>query len=493
MKKNFISFHDVNPAGTFLWVSPMVLETLGYEPEELIGMSVYKIIVPEDIPLSRVVHKENLMNDLVASQTTVRGVFLWISPSIFHVLGYTPEELIGRSGYDPVLPEDRALSRVVHKENLMNDLVASQVVVRYVAKDGHHVPCICVFSLCYDFVLNCVTMVDPSAGAFHQKLIGRPAYDVCVPEDIELGRVVHKENLMNDLVASQIAIRHLRAHSAAMTHIVGSKKEEFERLKRHHQAFADNLWNDQGMEPEPRICMILNRFSRNLLIMYASPACEIIFNIDPEQIVGKPILLFVRADDLGSFVEQVDVIKSSTAIMHMRFWFQSPNCSEEIPCEAMLFGCADGVVALMRRCKPFVRRRLIGGNEHYKPSNNIGIISRDSSWSSTSPSSNSSTPATSITSSPPIFKSPTCPSRNAPMSRIKKIKIVDKEDDRITRPLEEVINTDPDLAPEVNYMPAGFGIKEYRMQDYEENDDDDVEETRINQGTTRTRSEMDLS
>ncbi|KAF8978309.1 hypothetical protein BGZ46_006607, partial [Entomortierella lignicola] len=259
--------------------------------------------------------------------------------------------------------------------------------------------------------------------------------------------------------------QHLRAHSAAMTRIVGSKKEEFERLKRHHQAFAANSWNLKEMEPEPRICMILNRFSRNLLIMYASPACETVFNLDPDQIVGKPILLFLRADDLGSFVEQVDVIKASSAIMHMRFWFQSPNLSGEIPCEAMLFGCADGIVALMRRCKPFARRHLIKSDEHYK-STNASSCSVGSSWSSnTYPSTISPSPP------PPISLT-----KNAPMSRIKKIKIVDMEDDRITRPIEEVVNVDPKLAQDINQLPEGFRIKELCLQEYEEDDDEDMDE-----------------
>ncbi|KAF9273132.1 hypothetical protein BGZ68_001772, partial [Mortierella alpina] len=73
-----------------------------------------------------------------------------------------------------------------------------------------------------------------------------------------------------------------------------------------------------------------------------------------------PFLLFIRADDLGSFVEQVDVAKSTAAITHMRFWFQSPNWPQEIPCEATLLSTVDGLVVVMRRCRPFVRRRLIG-------------------------------------------------------------------------------------------------------------------------------------
>lgn len=108
--------------------------------------------------------------------------------------------------------------------------------------------------------------------------------------------------------------------------------------------------------------MILNRFSRNLGIMYASPSCQLIFKIDPDKAIGKPLLVFLRADDLAGFVEQAELAKSSNVVTHMRFWFQSPNCREEIPCEAMMFGAADGLVAVLRRCRPFMRRQAILGS-----------------------------------------------------------------------------------------------------------------------------------
>jgi PAS domain S-box-containing protein len=89
--------------------------------------------------------------------------FLWLSPSVQDVLGYAPEELIGRPTYDFIFPEDIPLTKVTHKENLKNDLVASQIVLRYIGKGGRIVPCVAVFGLCYDFIFNCSTLVDPNA------------------------------------------------------------------------------------------------------------------------------------------------------------------------------------------------------------------------------------------------------------------------------------------------------------------------------------------
>ena len=96
--------------------------------------------------------------------------FLWASPSIYDILGYTPDELVGMSAYDLISADDIAQSRVVHKENLMNDLVASQTTIRHKAKDGRSVPFIAVFSLCYDFFVNCMTVVDSNPGTCKQFL-----------------------------------------------------------------------------------------------------------------------------------------------------------------------------------------------------------------------------------------------------------------------------------------------------------------------------------
>ncbi|KAF9572145.1 hypothetical protein EC968_010231 [Mortierella alpina] len=120
-------------------------------------------------------------------------------------------------------------------------------------------------------------------------------------------------------------------------------------------------WNAQALEPEYRVCMILNRYSRALCVLYASPLCEHVLHIESEEIVGKPFLLFIRADDMAAFVEQANVAKSTNFITHMRFWFQSPIRPQEIPCEATMFAASDGLVMIMRRCNGFFKRRRITG------------------------------------------------------------------------------------------------------------------------------------
>ncbi|KAF9927507.1 hypothetical protein BGZ67_007452 [Mortierella alpina] len=239
---------------------------------------------------------------------TPRGHFLWASPSIEDCLGYTPNEIVNVSPYDLIIQDNIPSTKTTHAENILNDMVASQATLRYRHKDGSPVVVLCVFSVCYEFIVNCVTVLETDETSCKR----------------------------------QAKIAH-----------------EFARIKRHHMAFKDMTWNAQELEPELRVCMILNRYTRALGVLYASPLCERVLHIDAEEIAGKPFLLFIRADDMAAFVELTNVAKSTNSITHMRFWFQSPIRPQEIPCEATMFSSLDGLVMIMRRCNGFFKRRRI--------------------------------------------------------------------------------------------------------------------------------------
>ncbi|KAK3825183.1 MAG: hypothetical protein J3Q66DRAFT_327170 [Benniella sp.] len=369
---------------------------------------------------------------------TPEARFLWASPTVYDLLGYEPEDLIGLPAYDIVLPVDIADSKTAHKENVMNDLVATQVVVRYKRKDGQTILFASLFSLCYDFIVHCATMLDPRAESYIQ----------------------------------------LRAHSSAMTRLVGSKKEEFERMRRHHEAFAANTWDQQAMEPEARVCLILNRFTRNLTVMYASSASEKVFHVDPDQLIGKPILLYIRADDLASFVEHVDHIKATTVITQMRFWFQSPNWPQEIPCESIIFGAADGVVAVVRRCKPFVRRHLIDDGEQF------GVDSRGSSWSSRWNRSYGSSPVSTYSATPPAYRD------YVSRATLNQIRIIDFDGDERVPPLTHLSEDPSHTLHESADVPAFKEvITEYYHEDESEEDEDEGVASRFKQMAINERQD----
>ncbi|KAF9151770.1 hypothetical protein BGX20_005334, partial [Mortierella sp. AD010] len=61
---NFFAINDLSPLGLILWASPSIIYCLGYEPEEVVGVSPYHWMHPDDIEGSRVAHKETLVNEI---------------------------------------------------------------------------------------------------------------------------------------------------------------------------------------------------------------------------------------------------------------------------------------------------------------------------------------------------------------------------------------------------------------------------------------------
>ncbi|KAG0237536.1 hypothetical protein BGX31_003563 [Mortierella sp. GBA43] len=330
-----------------------------------------------------------------------------MSPSTYEILGYEPEEMIGRPGYEFISPDDQADMKEFHVEYMANDLIASQMVLRLVAKDGRKIPCAFLGCICYDFSVGIFKVLEPNFEP-------------------------HTERW---------------SHSTTMNRRVRSKKEDFERMKRYHQAFTENTWDQQAIETEERVCLIINRFTRSLTIMYASSACEKVLHVDPDDITGKPILLYIRSDDLAPFVEQVDLVKETTTVSQMRFWFQSPNTRYAIPCEAVVAGTPDGIAAVTRKCKPFVRKHFIASREHYESG------SQGSSASSRYTRSYGSTPVSEPSTSPPTLAgggsyrpNTLSPPQNLPWETLNRIRIVDIDDERplrhTTLPFQEVIVQD---------------------------------------------------
>ncbi|KAF8921773.1 hypothetical protein BGZ58_003871, partial [Dissophora ornata] len=86
--------------------------------------------------------------------------FLWASSSITHCLGYDPEEIVGVNAYDVIHKDDIPYVKITHTESVLNEMVGTQLLLRIKAKDGHYVPCMVLFSLCYDYFVSCYTVIE---------------------------------------------------------------------------------------------------------------------------------------------------------------------------------------------------------------------------------------------------------------------------------------------------------------------------------------------
>jgi PAS domain S-box-containing protein len=77
------------------------------------------------------------MLDMV-SQTDAAGVFQFVSPSHQTVLGYPPDQLVGRSMFELVHPDDLNMARTAYQTGLTNR-TSGRTKLRYRHADGHYV------------------------------------------------------------------------------------------------------------------------------------------------------------------------------------------------------------------------------------------------------------------------------------------------------------------------------------------------------------------
>ncbi|KAF9994922.1 hypothetical protein BGZ79_000282 [Entomortierella chlamydospora] len=105
----------------------------------------------------------------------------------------------------------------------------------------------------------------------------------------------------------------LRGRTRPHTSRSGIQKAGIRAAEAPPEAPTASYWNQ--LKPDARVCLILNRFTRNRVVMYASSACEKAFHVDPEDITGKPFLLYICADDLAPFVEQMTLVRGTAAAL----------------------------------------------------------------------------------------------------------------------------------------------------------------------------------
>ncbi|MEH3140964.1 MAG: sensor domain-containing diguanylate cyclase [Mycobacterium kyogaense] len=74
----------------------------------------------------------------IAAWQLADTTFLWVSPAVNDVLGYHPDELVGRQAFEFMHPEDEALARAAC-DRQWRGLAATTQVLRLRHRDGHYV------------------------------------------------------------------------------------------------------------------------------------------------------------------------------------------------------------------------------------------------------------------------------------------------------------------------------------------------------------------
>lgn len=83
------------------------------------------------------------------------------------------------------------------------------------------------------------------------------------------------------------------------------------------------------MEREPRAALILNRFTRNLSIMFATNAVSTILGLQPNEIKDKSFYDCIQENCLQDAIRCLESAKANESIAYLRFWYRDPRVGEE--------------------------------------------------------------------------------------------------------------------------------------------------------------------
>ena len=79
------------------------------------------------------------------------------------------------------------------------------------------------------------------------------------------------------------------------------------------------------MEREPRAALILNRFTRNLTIMYATDAVAQVLGIRSDEVLERPFYECIQANCLDEAERCLESAKANESIAYLRFWYKDPR------------------------------------------------------------------------------------------------------------------------------------------------------------------------
>ncbi|MFP4655055.1 MAG: PAS domain S-box protein [Methanohalobium sp.] len=94
----------------------------------------------------------------VVSQIDSQGKFEYVSPSHESVLGYKPEDLVGRQAFELVHPQDRNLTKYLFHECIRNEKSAT-IEYRYQHDNGHYLWLETVGNIAYDEDDQCIKAI----------------------------------------------------------------------------------------------------------------------------------------------------------------------------------------------------------------------------------------------------------------------------------------------------------------------------------------------
>lgn len=257
------------------------------------------------------------INFICIYDNTSEAKFLFASESVTDVLGYLPEELIGKGGYEFTHPLERKALATIHTANVQNERMSSITTYRSRHKDGHYINCDVVVHYCYD-TLVCTNFAIVSSDCIkHQMRSSSVDASFVIQEDGSIrltGAWNDSQEKMKSLLTSEYP------------------------WDVHHKVIS---------QQEPRFCLFLNRYTQKSNIVFATKMCESMVGLSQLECIGHPLYDYIDDKDIENVMHQIELSKSQALIVRVRFLWKKGQ-GECIPIEAVVSCTYDGLVFVAR-------------------------------------------------------------------------------------------------------------------------------------------------
>ncbi|KAI8636956.1 hypothetical protein BD408DRAFT_425336 [Parasitella parasitica] len=244
---------------------------------------------------------------------TQEARLMYVSESVTDHLGWEPEEIIGRGGYDLFHPGDRDSLRKVHLTNVCNQKMSSMVSYRALTKSGSAIQVETILHYCQDVLIGSNYVYDEDSLDHKVRANSVDEVFVCLPD--------------------------------GSLQLAGAWNDRQE----HVQNAMDTDSFSAVRSQEDRFCLILNRFSELLNIVYVSRLAADLVSLDTAAAIGTPLYQYVQQKDVLSLKSQLRLAKEHGMVVRLRFdWIIDSEKGLSEPVEAIASSTGDGIVMVLR-------------------------------------------------------------------------------------------------------------------------------------------------
>ncbi len=257
----------------------------------------------------------------------------YVNPSIERILGYKPEEMIGKSAFDFILPFEvpRAVDEYGKAIQTRNMVIPNAFAVWH--KDGS------------ERILEGVgknLLDDPAVNGFVMNV-----HDITERAKAEAELEIYRKRL-EELVAQRTA--ELAAMNAQLRIELAERRRVEKALRESDERFRALIQTSSD---------VISIHDQRGRFVYASPSADTMFGYPPGHLIGKYPFEFIHPDDVERISERfADVLRQSTAGKPTEFRFRKGDGSW-VPLEAMANNLLDytGINGIVITSRDITRRK----------------------------------------------------------------------------------------------------------------------------------------